>query len=73
MMDDLLARRCALALGLKVIGTLGIAVAAFRNGQIDDLRQVIAELRGAGMWLSDAVIDRALRLAFSPLSVKQKA
>jgi hypothetical protein len=41
-------------------------VTAFRNGEIKDLGQVIAELRRAGMVLSDAVIDRALQLAISP-------
>jgi predicted nucleic acid-binding protein len=63
VIDDLLARRCALALGLNVMGTLGIAVTAFRNGEVDDLRQIIMEFRAAGMWLSDSVIERALRLA----------
>jgi len=63
VLDDLLARRCALALGLNVIGTLGLAVAAFRRGEVDDLRQIITDLRAAGMWLSEKVIDRALRLA----------
>jgi len=63
VLDDLLARRCALALGLNVIGTLGLAVAAFRRGEVDDLRQLITELRAAGMWLSEEVINRALRLA----------
>src|SRR5438309_7849961 len=33
VIDDLLARRCALAIGLNVMGTLGIAVTAFRNGE----------------------------------------
>jgi len=63
MIDDLLGRRCALALGLNVIGTLGAVVTAHRRGQIDNLRQAILDLRASGMWLSDAVIDRALRLA----------
>jgi predicted nucleic acid-binding protein len=63
VIDDLLGRRCALALGLRVMGTLGIVVAAFRNGEIDDLRKIINELRGSGMWLSDVVIERALELA----------
>jgi predicted nucleic acid-binding protein len=63
VIDDLLGRRCALALGLNVMGTLGVVIAAYRRGQIDDLRQVILELRTAGMWLSDAIVDRALRLA----------
>ncbi|HEV7486956.1 MAG TPA: DUF3368 domain-containing protein [Thermoanaerobaculia bacterium] len=66
VIDDLLARRCALALGLNVMGTLGVAVAALRSGEVDDLRQIITDLRAAGMWLSDAVIERALRLAQQP-------
>ena len=63
VIDDLLGRRCALALGLNVIGTLGVVVAAHRRGHIDDLRQMILDLGASGMWLSNAVIDRALRLA----------
>ena len=63
VIDDLAARRCALALGLDVIGTLGVVIAAHRSGRIEDARQVLLEIRAAGMWLSDAVIERALRLA----------
>jgi predicted nucleic acid-binding protein len=63
VIDDLLGRKCAVAHGLNVMGTLGVAVTAFRRGEIEDLRQIIMDLRTSGMWLSDDVIERALRLA----------
>ena len=63
VIDDLEGRRCALALGLDVMGTLGVVIAAYRRGRIQNPRQVLLDLRASGMWLSDAVIERALRLA----------
>lgn len=61
--DDLSGRKCGLALGIGVIGTLGVVIAAHRQGALTDPRAVLLELRAAGMWLSDAVIARALRIA----------
>jgi len=63
VIDDLSARKCALALGASVMGTLGIVIAAHRHGVVPDPREILIELRAAGMWLSDTVIDRALHLA----------
>lgn len=63
VIDDLNGRKCALAHGLNVIGTLGVVIAAHRRGRIDDPRTVLLDLRAAGMWLSSAVIARALRTA----------
>jgi predicted nucleic acid-binding protein len=63
VLDDLAGRRCARAFGLRVIGTVGVVVAAHRLGHIDDPRKVLLDLRASGMWISDAVIDQALRLA----------
>lgn len=63
VIDDLTGRKCALAHGITVVGTLGVVIVAHRQGHIDDPRRVLLELRTAGMWLSDAVIARALRLA----------
>jgi predicted nucleic acid-binding protein len=61
VIDDLAARKCALAVGLSPIGTLGIVIAAHRRGHIENPRQVLLDLRTSGMWLSDSVIERALR------------
>lgn len=61
VIDDLSGRRCARAFDLDVIGTLGLVIAAHHRGAIDDPRMVLLELRDAGMWLSDEVIERALQ------------
>ena len=65
VIDDLAGRQCALALGLHPMGTLGLVIAAYRRGHLDDPREVFAHLRASGMWLSDSVIEHALRLAGS--------
>ncbi len=56
VLDDLAARRCALAHGLSVIGTLGVLVKAHRLGHLSDPLQALEQLRQCGMWLSDAVV-----------------
>ena len=63
VIDDLNGRKCGLTLGVGVIGTLGVIIAAHRRGTLQDPRAVLLELRSAGMWLSDAVIAGALRIA----------
>lgn len=63
VIDDLSGRKCALAMGIGVMGTLGLVVAAHRRGHVENPRQVLLDLRAAGMWVSDAIINRALRLA----------
>ena len=61
IVDDLAARRCAAALGIPVRGTLGLILVAKQRGEIAAARPVLEQLRQAGMYLSDAVIDRALQ------------
>ncbi|MFO0744116.1 MAG: DUF3368 domain-containing protein [Myxococcota bacterium] len=62
VLDDLAGRKCALAHQLDVIGTLGVAVAAYRRGLIDDVEALLGELRQGGMWLSPSVIANVLAL-----------
>jgi hypothetical protein len=50
VIDDLSGRKCSLALGIGVIGTLGVIVAAYRRGALTDPRAILLELRSAGMW-----------------------
>ena len=59
--DDLAARRCAAALGIPVRGTLGLVLGAKRRGVVDRARPLLERLRRAGMYLSDEVIERALK------------
>ncbi len=65
VIDDLSGRKCALAHRLSVMGTLGLVISAHRRGHVDNPRQVLLDLRASGMWLSDSVVERALRLAGS--------
>jgi predicted nucleic acid-binding protein len=45
--------------GLPVKGTAGLLVAAYRRGLIGDVRPILLDLRRAGYFLSDAVIEAA--------------
>ncbi len=62
IVDDLAARRCASALEIPVRGTLGVVLIAKQRGEIDSARQLLEQLRQAGMYLSDSVMNRALAL-----------
>ena len=63
LLDDRLARRVALQLGLPVVGTLGVLIAAKRRGLLERVRPGLQRLRASGYFLSDAVFAEALRLA----------
>lgn len=60
VIDDLAGRRCAEALGLPLRGTVGLVLAAKQAGQITAARPILERLRDSGMYLSDAVLNRAL-------------
>jgi predicted nucleic acid-binding protein len=62
IVDDLAARRCAEALGIPFIGTLGLVLRAKRKGALPAARPVLEELRQAGMYLGDRVLNQALAL-----------
>lgn len=61
VIDDLEARRCAKAMGLAIIGTLGIVGRAKVTGLIDHAEPVIQKLRETGLYASDEIVQRLLR------------
>ncbi len=61
IIDDLAGRRCAEALGLPLRGTVGLVLAAKQAGRIRAARPVLEQLRDGGMYLSEAVLSRALQ------------
>lgn len=62
ILDDLAARRCAATLRIPVRGTLGLVLLATQRGRISAARPVLEALRASGMYLSDAVLNKALAL-----------
>ena len=60
VLDDAAARRCAAALGVPVIGTLGVVVRAKRVGAIESAAVVVQALRRADFRIDDQQVRTAL-------------
>ena len=61
VLDDAGARTAARALGVPLIGILGVVVRARLRGLLPSAAAVIADLRAAGLYLDDTVIRTALK------------
>lgn len=61
IIDDLAGRKCAASLGISVRGTLGTVLVAKKRGVIPKARPVIEDMMAAGLYLSRAVVNEALR------------
>ena len=63
ILDDALARRIAQAAGLEVWGTLRVLLEAKKRKLLPTMSGVVDELRQSGMWISDDVRQRIMKLA----------
>jgi predicted nucleic acid-binding protein len=63
VVDDLAARRCARTFGIKTIGTGGLLVLAKQRGIITSVKNRLQQIREAGLYLSDSVIQLLLSAA----------
>jgi len=63
ILDDRAARNLATKHRVPVIGSLRVIVLAKERGLIPAARPVLERLRGAGAYVSDSLIDRAIALA----------
>jgi predicted nucleic acid-binding protein len=61
--DERAGRRIATAVGLDVVGTLGLLLQAKTSGLLDALRPVIARLAATGAWYDEALVRRVLEAA----------
>jgi predicted nucleic acid-binding protein len=61
VLDDLAARRCAEALKLKLVGTLGLLLVAKKIGVIDSIRDSLAAIVDAGLFISPKHLDDILK------------
>jgi predicted nucleic acid-binding protein len=62
-LDDRRARNFAIARSVRVIGSLRIIVLAKEKGLISRAKPALEKLRGAGAFVSDALVARAIELA----------
>ncbi len=60
ILDDRPARRLAISLGIRVIGTLGILLAARRKGLLTALQPVLNELMQTGFFVAPALYRQVL-------------
>lgn len=63
LLDDRAGRKLALRLGLPTIGVLGVLVLAKRSGQITAIQPLTMTLVDSGYYLSQSVVEDALRIA----------
>lgn len=63
LVDDRAARRHAEALGLSVLGTLGVLVLAKRRGLLAEVRPLVEAMREGGHFISATALDAVLRAA----------
>ena len=63
VVDDGAARRCAQALEIPVVGTLGVLVVARKVGTIEAVRPVVDHLVQPGLHVGKEVVERVLRMA----------
>jgi predicted nucleic acid-binding protein len=63
IIDDRAARRCAAALGIQVRGTIGALLLSKKCGLIPALGPILDQVKNSGLRISDALKDKALRLA----------
>jgi len=62
VLDDLAARRCARSLAIPLRGTLGLVLIAKQRQLIPAARPILEQLRRTGMYLSDRIMNHALRI-----------
>ena len=63
VVDDRPARRLAQALGLRVIGTLGILLAAKRHGLLERVQPTLDDLRKRRFFMAPKLYEHILQLA----------
>jgi predicted nucleic acid-binding protein len=57
LIDDLAARRCAQAMGMRIIGTLGLILMAKRGGLIQSATLALEAVTAAGLYISPRHLD----------------
>jgi predicted nucleic acid-binding protein len=60
LVDELRGRAVTARLGLRVVGTLGLLLAARERGLVGPLRPLVERLQGSGYYLSRRLVEQVL-------------
>jgi predicted nucleic acid-binding protein len=60
ILDDATARSCAKAIGVPVIGTLGLVLRAKKQGLVKSAAEIMKAIVNAGLYVDDETIRMAL-------------
>jgi uncharacterized protein len=63
ILDERLGRWHARRLRLPLTGTLGVLLLGKEKGALDELGPLIQEIRAAGVWLAEPLVQRVLEMA----------
>ena len=63
LMDDYAGRQAARRLQINVTGLVGLLLLAKEKGLVENVGSLIEELRKAGYWLSEEIVEIAMKLA----------
>ncbi|MEA2075072.1 MAG: DUF3368 domain-containing protein [Euryarchaeota archaeon] len=64
IMDDRKGYILAKALGITVIGTLGVILLAYKSGMISSMKSELDNLRENGFWFSDRLYKELIKYVF---------
>ncbi len=59
--DELKGRRAAIALGLNVVGSLGVLGKAKKLGLINSVRPLVEKAQESGVYYDEALVERFFR------------
>ena len=62
VLDDRAARRSASTLQIPVVGTLGLLLAARRNGLLDSLEKAIERVKACGLFVDPATCAKVIAM-----------
>ncbi len=63
LIDDRAGRKAAALLGIPTTGAIGVLLKARQEGHIPSVGPILELIRRQGYWLSDSVVETAMRLA----------
>jgi len=63
IIDEKIARKHAVRMGLTITGVLGVLLRAKEKGLIQDVKPLLEKLQQSGIWLGSVLVEETLRLA----------